>query len=100
MILLIHSYNVAKSAVSVQISKWFGGDWYKRFQIIGDGGQQRHLHANNSALFAIAVACEFLFVGAVGSYLFDESQMRVHLLRCLQANNMTVFPKQKIVNVD
>ena len=50
---------------------------------------------SDCGLFAIAFATALAYGKQPGRCFFDQGTMRVHLVKCLQEQNMTEFPLQK-----
>ena len=51
--------------------------------------------SSDCGLFAVAFATAIVFGKQPGLFYFDQSQMREHLIKCLEQQNITMFPIKK-----
>lgn len=56
---------------------------------------QRQLGSSDCGLFAISFATSILHFQNVSNLVFDQSQLRSHLLQCLQNKKLTPFPLKR-----
>ena len=47
---------------------------------------------NDCGVFAVTFTTALCFAQQPGKYIFNQTQMRPHLLRCLEMGNFTMFP--------
>ena len=57
---------------------------------------QRQVGGSDCGLFSIAFATALVFGQHPGQLVFDQTQMRTHLLQCLEASEMLPFPVKKM----
>ncbi len=61
--------------------------------------QQQEFGSNNCGLFSIAAAYHTAKGNDVKSISFNEKRMRSHLIKCLELEKLSAFPKIKAANV-
>jgi hypothetical protein len=57
---------------------------------------QQQVGSNDCGLFSIAHAIDLLEGNDITRIIYDQFQMRKHLITCLENNNLTPFPRKRI----
>lgn len=80
--------DIIENEVEEQIKSLFGGN----FQGITNVPVQQQLNESNCGVFAVAFATCLVYSSNPQDFMFHIPQMRPHLLECLKAGEMRLFP--------
>jgi hypothetical protein len=59
---------------------------------------QQQVGSSDCGLFTIGFAVDLLEGNDITKIVYDQSQMRTHLIKCLKDNKLTPFPRNRVTH--